>query len=46
LGKKLGEGRFGVVWVAVHKLTGGIFALKKIAKSTIRSNYMIEQFLL
>ena len=46
LGKKLGEGRFGVVWVAFHKITGAIFALKKIAKSTIKSNFMIDQFIL
>jgi hypothetical protein len=41
LGKKLGEGRFGVVWLATHKLTGAIFALKKIAKSTVKGNFMI-----
>lgn len=41
LGKKLGEGRFGVVWVAFHKASGAIFALKKIAKSTIKGNFMI-----
>ena len=46
LGKKLGEGRFGVVWVASHKQTGAIFALKKIPKATIRENFMIEQFIL
>lgn len=41
MGKKLGEGRFGIVWVAVHKLSGSIFALKKIGKSTIKGNFMI-----
>jgi aurora kinase len=46
LGKKLGEGRFGVVWLAIHKLTGAIFALKKIAKSIIKESFMIDQFIL
>jgi serine/threonine protein kinase len=30
--KNLGEGRFGTVHQIVHKLTGAIFALKKIPK--------------
>jgi hypothetical protein len=32
--------------VAVHRATGSIFAMKKIAKSTIRQNFLIEQFIL
>lgn len=35
-----------MVWVATHKLTGGLFALKKISKSIIKENFMIEQFIL
>jgi serine/threonine protein kinase len=46
MGKKLGEGRFGTVYTVFHKATGAIFAMKKIAKSTIRQNFMIEQFIL
>lgn len=45
-GKKLGEGRFGVVFMAIHIQTGAIFALKKIPKASIRSNLMVEQFVL
>lgn len=46
IGKKLGQGRFGVVWIAIHKQTGAIFALKKLSKSNIKGNLMIDQFIL
>lgn len=46
LGKKLGEGRFGSVFQATHKNTGFIVALKKISKSLIKSNNMVDQFTL
>jgi len=42
----LGEGKFGMVYLAVHKETKFLVALKKITKQSIKSNYMIEQFLL
>lgn len=46
LGKSLGEGKFGTVYQAVHKETRFLVALKKITKMSIKSNYMIDQFLL
>jgi hypothetical protein len=46
LGKSLGEGKFGMVYLAVHKETKFLVALKKITKQSIKSNYMIDQFLL
>jgi serine/threonine protein kinase len=46
LGKALGEGKFGTVYQAVHKETKFLVALKKITKLSIKSNYMIDQFLL
>ena len=36
LGKKLGKGQFGEVFIAKHKKTGFICALKIIKKSTIK----------
>ena len=35
-----------MVYLAVHKETKFLVALKKITKQSIKSNYMIEQFLL
>ncbi len=32
MGKKLGQGRFGTVYFAIHKHTGGVFAIKKVSK--------------
>ena len=46
LGKTLGEGKFGVVYQAIHKATGWLFALKKIPKDMIKSHLMIDQFVL
>lgn len=46
LGKNLGEGKFGVVYQAYDKKTKTVYALKKIPKSVIKSNWMIDQFLL
>lgn len=46
LGKKLGEGRFGNVFMAIHKKTGAIFALKRVPKATLKQNMMIDQFAL
>lgn len=46
LGKTLGEGKFGVVYQALHKKTGSLFALKKIPKEMIKSHLMIDQFIL
>ena len=42
-GKRLGEGKFGVVNWARHRPTGAIFALKKIQKALIKSNMMVDQ---
>lgn len=33
IGRKLGEGKFGCVYQAIHKKTGFLFALKKMKKS-------------
>lgn len=46
LGKNLGEGKFGVVYQAIHKPTGWLFALKKVPKDMIKSHLMIDQFIL
>ena len=46
LGKKLGEGRFGHVYMAIHKASGGIFALKRVPKATLKQSLMIDQFAL
>jgi len=46
IGKKLGEGKFGCVNLVKHKKTGGIFALKKIPKSLIKSHMMVDQLIL
>ena len=39
----MGEGKFGVVYLARHKITASLFALKKIQKSTIKSHMMGDQ---
>ena len=44
LGKCVGSGKFGDVFVCRHKLTGGFFALKKIFKATILEYDMVAQF--
>lgn len=44
LGKCIGSGKFGDVYLCVHKITGFICAIKKIFKSTIRDYNMEEQF--
>jgi serine/threonine protein kinase len=44
LGRKLGEGKYGVVHMALHPQTGGIFAIKKISKSLISTKKMINQY--
>lgn len=46
LGKKLGEGRFGNVFMAIHKVSGAIFALKRVPKATLKQSLMIDQFAL
>jgi len=46
LGKTLGEGKFGTVYHAYDKRTKAIYALKKIPKATIKSHWMIDQFIL
>jgi serine/threonine protein kinase len=46
LGKTLGEGKFGTVYMAIHKLTQSIYAIKKIPKLMIKNHYMIDQFIL
>jgi hypothetical protein len=46
LGRNLGEGKFGTVYQAFDRRTKGVYALKKIPKSTIKSNWMIDQFIL
>ena len=46
IGKKLGEGKFGLVNLVIHKKSSGLFALKKIPKEMIRSHMMVEQLAL
>jgi len=46
LGKNLGEGKFGVVFQAIHKKSGWLVALKKVPKDMIKSHLMIDQFIL
>jgi aurora kinase len=46
LGKTLGEGKFGVVYQAIHKASGMLFALKKVPKEMIKSHLMVDQFIL
>lgn len=46
LGRELGQGKFGTVYQAIHKKTNFLVALKKISKTSIKSNYLIDQFLL
>lgn len=43
IGKKLGEGKFGCVNIVRHKKTLGLFALKKIPKTMIKSHMMVDQ---
>jgi serine/threonine protein kinase len=43
MGRKLGEGKFGVVNLARHKKSLGLFALKKIEKAIIKSHMMTDQ---
>lgn len=43
LGECKGEGRFGKVYLAVHKKSGFVCALKKIKKESVK--FMIEQFI-
>ena len=43
IGKKLGEGKFGTVHLALHRKTGSLYALKKIGKASIKSHMMVNQ---
>ena len=44
--KFLGEGKFGHVYMVIHKATAGIFALKKIKKECIKKNKIENQFVM
>ena len=44
LGKCIGSGKFGDVFICRHKQTQTMYALKKIFKSTIQEYEMIKQF--
>jgi serine/threonine protein kinase len=46
MGRTLGEGKFGVVVMAMHRATRSVFALKKIPKAMVRSHLMVEQLAL
>ena len=46
VGRKLGEGKFGLVNLAQHKRTGMVVALKKIPKQMIQSHFMVDQLAL
>lgn len=43
IGEIKGEGRFGKVYVAIHKKTGFLCGLKKIKKDSVR--VMLDQFI-
>ena len=43
IGKVLGEGAFGRVYLGIHKATGMVVAIKKIAKEKVK--YMLEQLI-
>lgn len=45
LKKKLGEGKFGIVYQAFHLETNTLYAIKKISKEVIKSNLMVDQLL-
>jgi len=45
MGKSIGSGKFGEVFICKHKPTNMIFALKKIFKSTISEYKMVDQFI-
>jgi aurora kinase len=46
VGKSKGEGKFGTVYLAKHKLTNSIYALKKIPKQVIKDHHMEDQLVL
>ena len=41
--KNLGQGKFGEVFLVVHKKTRMIFALKKIDKAKVKKLNMVKQ---
>jgi serine/threonine protein kinase len=43
--KMLGRGKFGEVFLAQHKETRALYALKKIVKEKVKEMNMINQFL-
>lgn len=43
--KKLGQGKFGEVFLAYHLPTKSVYALKKITKSIVREQKMVNQFI-
>ena len=43
LGECKGEGRFGKVYLAIHKKTGFLCAIKQIKKESVR--LMMDQFI-
>ena len=45
LGKCIGSGKFGDVFMSQHKATGFVCAIKKILKSTIKEYNMVAQFI-
>jgi aurora kinase len=42
LGKKLGSGKFGEVFVARHRKSGFICALKRIKKGNVESRLLVQ----
>lgn len=46
LDRKLGNGKYGIVYKSIHIKTGSVYAIKKISKLTIKENMMIDQFVL
>lgn len=45
LGKCIGSGKFGDVFMCEHKKTGFVCAIKKILKSTLKEYGMEDQFI-
>ena len=44
LGRCIGSGKFGDVYMSQHKETGWVCGIKKILKSTLVEYDMVEQF--
>lgn len=44
--KHLGEGRFGAVSMAIHKVCGLLVAIKRVKKAVIKAHKLENQFIM